>query len=41
MSYAMDMTPLVFDLVKEIPAFVQEFIQRFEREVSGRLRRMG
>ncbi len=41
MSYAMDLTPLVFDLVKEIPAFVQEFIQRFERDVEDRLRRVG
>ena len=41
MSYAMDLTPLVFDLVKDIPAFVQEFIQRFEQDVAGRLRRVG
>lgn len=41
MSYAMDLTPLVFDLVKDIPAFVQEFIRRFEHDVADRLLRMG
>jgi hypothetical protein len=41
MSYAMDLTPLVFDLLKEIPVFVQEFIQRFEEDVADRLRRVG
>ena len=41
MSYAMDLTPLAFDLVKDIPTFVQEYIQRFEQDVVTRLRRFG
>jgi LmbE family N-acetylglucosaminyl deacetylase len=41
MSYAMDLTPLVFDTSQGIAAFVQEFIQRFEQDVVDRLRRFG
>ena len=41
MSYAMDLTPLMFDTSKDITAFVQEFIQRFEQDVVNRLQRMG
>jgi LmbE family N-acetylglucosaminyl deacetylase len=40
MSYAMDLTPLVVDTGKEIDAYVREFIQRFEREVTDRLQRL-
>jgi LmbE family N-acetylglucosaminyl deacetylase len=41
MSYAMDLTPLMFDLLKDIPGFVQEYIQHFEQDVASRLRRIG
>ena len=41
MSYAMDLTPLVFNRVLDISAYVQEFIQRFEQDVTSRLRRVG
>jgi LmbE family N-acetylglucosaminyl deacetylase len=41
MSYAMDLTPLVFDTGKEIAAFVEEFMQRFEQDVADRLLRVG
>jgi LmbE family N-acetylglucosaminyl deacetylase len=40
MSYAMDLTPLVLDAHKDVAAFVQEFIQRFELDVADRLRRL-
>jgi LmbE family N-acetylglucosaminyl deacetylase len=41
LSYAMDMTPLIENPQMEIPSFVQEFIQRFAREVAERLQRLG
>jgi LmbE family N-acetylglucosaminyl deacetylase len=40
LSFAMDMTPLIFDDSKEPTAFVQELIQRFMQDVLDRLRRM-
>lgn len=40
LSFAMDMTPLIFDDSKEPTAFVQELIQRFMQDVIDRLRRM-
>jgi len=41
MSYAMDLTPLVVDSGKDIAVHVQEFINRFEQDVIGRLRKFG
>ncbi len=41
MTYAMDMTPLLFDPPIDPAAFVQELIQRFSDDVAGRLKRMG
>jgi len=37
MIFAMDLTPLIKDPAKEIQIYVQEFIDRFEREVVERL----
>ena len=37
MSYAMDLTPLVTDPAKDVSAFVQEFIDRFAKDVGERL----
>jgi LmbE family N-acetylglucosaminyl deacetylase len=41
MSYAMDLTPLVIAPEKDILPFVQEYIQRFAQDVTGRLTRLG
>jgi LmbE family N-acetylglucosaminyl deacetylase len=41
MSYAMDLTPLVLDTGKDVTAYLQEFIQRFEQDVTSRLQRLG
>lgn len=41
MSYAMDLTPLVLDPGKDITAYVQEYIRRFEQDVADRLKRIG
>ena len=41
MSYAMDLTPLVVDSGKDVAVHVQEFINRFEQDVIGRLRKFG
>lgn len=38
--FAMDLTPLIEDPGKDIPAYVQEFIERFAQEVAGRLARL-
>jgi LmbE family N-acetylglucosaminyl deacetylase len=37
MSYAMDLTPLVTDPGKDVSAYVQEFIDRFAKDVGERL----
>ncbi len=37
--FAMDLTPLIHDPDREIGAYVREFIERFAREVTGRLER--
>lgn len=39
MSYAMDLTPLVVDSGKDIASFVQEFINRFAQDTTGRLQK--
>lgn len=39
LSFAMDLTPLITDPTREIAPFVQEFIQRFERDMLSRLER--
>lgn len=41
MSYAMDLTPLIFDPDKGITPYVQEYIQRFSMDVADRLKRVG
>jgi LmbE family N-acetylglucosaminyl deacetylase len=41
MSYAMDLTPLVLDPGKDITAYLQEYIRRFEQDVADRLKRIG
>ncbi len=41
MSYAMDLTPLVTDPGKDVSAYVQEFIDRFAKDVGGRLMKFG
>ena len=38
LTYAMDLTPLIADPAKDISAFVQEYIERFERDVMSRLK---
>jgi len=40
MTYAMDLTPLIIDVNKDIPGYVQEHIERFASDVTERLRRM-
>ena len=40
MSYAMDLTPLIRDVHKEVTSFVQEHIQRFSQDVADRLKRV-
>ncbi|MEA3342061.1 MAG: PIG-L family deacetylase, partial [Chloroflexota bacterium] len=39
MTFAMNLTPLIQDPTRDIPAYVQEFINRFAREVAERLAR--
>jgi LmbE family N-acetylglucosaminyl deacetylase len=39
MSYAMDLTPLITDDGKDAGVYVQEFIERFANDVSGRLQK--
>ncbi len=41
LTYAMDMTPLLFDPPIDPATFVQEYIQRFSHDVADRLKRMG
>lgn len=41
LSYAMDLTPLIFDPDKDIRSFVQEHLARFAQDVSDRLKRVG
>lgn len=41
LSYAMDLTPLLRDVNKDIGTFVQEHIQRFAQDVADRLLRVG
>jgi LmbE family N-acetylglucosaminyl deacetylase len=40
LSFAMDLTPLLLDVNKEIDSFVQEHIQRFAEDVTDRLQRV-
>ena len=40
LSYGMDMTPLIVDMSKTPESFVQEFIQRFNQDVTDRLNRL-
>jgi LmbE family N-acetylglucosaminyl deacetylase len=40
LSYAMDMSPLMSDAMKDPVAFTQDFIQRFAQDVNERIRRM-
>jgi LmbE family N-acetylglucosaminyl deacetylase len=40
-SYAMDLTPLILDPDKAINSFIQEYIQRFSKDVTERLKRAG
>ncbi len=40
MIFAMDLTPLIKDATKDIPAFVEEFIHRFAKDVGERLARL-
>jgi LmbE family N-acetylglucosaminyl deacetylase len=40
MVFAMDLTPLIKDPARDIPVFVQGFIDHFAREVMGRLARL-
>jgi hypothetical protein len=37
----MDLTPVILDPNKEITLFVQEYIARFAKDVTDRLRRLG
>ena len=41
MSYAMDLTPLATDPGKDVDAYVQEFIDRFAKDVGERLMKFG
>jgi LmbE family N-acetylglucosaminyl deacetylase len=41
LSFAMDLTALIFDMERDIDAYVQAFIQRFSQDVTDRLRRVG
>jgi LmbE family N-acetylglucosaminyl deacetylase len=41
LSYAMDLTPLVTDPGKDVTAYVQAFIDRFAKDMAGRLMRFG
>jgi hypothetical protein len=40
-SYGIDLTPLIADPSKDIFTFVQEYIQRFSKDVEARLKRVG
>lgn len=41
LSYAMDLTPLIQDVHLDIAAYIQAYIDRFARDVSDRLGRVG
>jgi LmbE family N-acetylglucosaminyl deacetylase len=41
MAYAMDLTPLMFNVQQDPAAYVQDFIQRFQDDVTTRLKRLG
>ncbi len=41
LSYAMDLTPLILNQNLEIATFVQKYIERFAKDVSDRIQRMG
>jgi LmbE family N-acetylglucosaminyl deacetylase len=41
MSYAMDLSPLIRDASRDVLAYVQEFVERFARDVTERLARLG
>ncbi len=40
LTYAMDLTPLIEDATRDVQAHVQEFVDRFAREVCERLERL-
>ena len=39
--YAMDMTPLIKDVKRDIQGYIQEYIDRFSREVADRIKKHG
>jgi LmbE family N-acetylglucosaminyl deacetylase len=41
MSFAMDLTPLILEPARDIPAFIHEFVQRFSDDIESRLQRVG
>jgi LmbE family N-acetylglucosaminyl deacetylase len=41
LSFAMDLTSLIYSPEKDIPSFIQEHIRRFEQDVIERLSRLG
>ena len=41
LSFVMDLTPLMVDPAKDVPSFVNEYIQRFSQDIHDRLRRLG
>jgi len=41
MSFGMDLTPLIIDPARDVAQYVQEFIERFSRDVHDRISRFG
>jgi LmbE family N-acetylglucosaminyl deacetylase len=41
LSFAMDLTPLVVDVNKDVALFVEDHIHKFANDVTGRVRRVG
>ncbi len=40
LTYAMDLTPLIADVTADVPTYVASLIERMQREVSDRIRRL-
>jgi hypothetical protein len=40
LSFGMDLTPLIQNPEKDVIIFIQEFIQRFSEDVTGRIKRL-
>jgi len=41
MAFAMDLTPLIYDLEQDVLAYIMGFIDRFSEDITERYARLG